>query len=409
MDELAEAVRKDFPIFKRLVDGKPFIYLDSAATSQKPIQVIQSIVSFYEEYCSSVHRGIYRFSEMATETYENAREKVARLINARDSSEVVFVRNTTEAINLVAYSWGMRNLGNGDAILLTEMEHHSNIIPWQVVSRRTHASLEFITFDDGGMLRLEELDNYRKRNVKLFAFTYASNVLGTINPVRELVKFAREIGAITVVDAAQAAPHMPVDVQEIGCDFLAFSGHKMLGPSGIGVLYGRKEILEGVEPFMAGGEMVKEASFTDAAWNEIPWKFEAGTPNIEGAIGLGAAIDYLQRIGMENVRMHEERLTSYAMDELSRLEGISIYGPKDVRKRCGIVSFNVKGMHPHDVAWFLDRDGIAIRAGYHCAMPLHVKLGIRGSARASFYIYNLKSDTDALLSSIKGAIRQLQK
>jgi len=406
--ELGNRIREDFPILKRLVKGKPFVYLDSAATTQKPIQVIEAIKNYYETFNANVHRGIYSIAEEATAAYEKAREKVARFINARSPREVIFTRNATEAINLVMHSWGQNNVQRGDVILTTEMEHHSNLLPWQILSKLKGASLEFIGFDKEGFLKLEEFDKYKNKSVKLFAFTFASNVLGTINPVRELVKYAKEMGAITVVDAAQAAPHMPIDVQQVDCDFLAFSGHKMLGPMGIGILYGKERLLEEMEPFMVGGEMVKSADFRGSEWNDIPWKFEAGTPNVEGAIGLAAAIDYLQRIGMDAVRRHEVKLTEYALDVLARMDGITYYGPSSPEQRCGLVSFNLKGIHPHDIAMFLDNEGIAIRAGHHCAMPLHNRLGIAASARASFYIYNIPSEIDLLAMSLEKIKKMLE-
>ncbi|MCS7136495.1 MAG: cysteine desulfurase [Nitrososphaerota archaeon] len=399
--EFGNKIRKDFPILKRLVKGKPFVYLDSAATTQKPVQVIEAIKNYYETLNANVHRGIYSIAEEATVAYEKAREKVARFINARSPREIIFTKNTTEAINLVMYSWGQSNVREGDVLLTTEMEHHSNLLPWQILSKSKRASLKLIGFDEEGFLKIEELDKYKNESVKLFAFTFASNVLGTINPVRELVKHAKDMGAITVVDAAQAVPHMPVDVQQLDCDFMAFSGHKMLGPMGIGVLYGKEELLEEMEPFMVGGEMVKSVDPISSEWDEIPWKFEAGTPNVEGAIGLAAAVDYLQQIGMHIVRRHEVKLTEYALDVLVCIDGITYYGPRSPEKRCGIVSFNLKGVHPHDVAMFLDNEGIAIRAGHHCAMLLHSKLGIIASARASFYIYNIPSEIDLLTSSLE--------
>ena len=406
--ELGNRIREDFPILKRLVKGRPFVYLDSAATTQKPIQVIEAIKNYYETFNANVYRGIYSIAEEATAAYEKTREKVARFINARSPREIIFTRNTTEAINLVMYSWGQNNVQRGDVLLTTEMEHHSNLLPWQILSKLKGASLKFIGFDKEGFLKLEEFDEYKNKSVKLFAFTFASNVLGTINPVRELVKYAKEMGAITVVDAAQAVPHMPIDVQQLDCDFLAFSGHKMLGPMGIGILYGKERLLEEMEPFMVGGEMVKSVDFRSSEWNDIPWKFEAGTPNVEGAIGLAAAIDYLQRIGMDVIRRHEIKLTKYTLDALSRIEGIMYYGPSSPEQRCGLVSFNLKGIHPHDLAMFLDNEGIAIRAGHHCAMPLHNRLGITASARASFYIYNIPSEIDLLATSLEKIKRMLE-
>ncbi|MEM3400462.1 MAG: cysteine desulfurase [Nitrososphaerota archaeon] len=405
--ELGNRVRKDFPILNRLVKGKPFVYLDSAATTQKPIQVIEAIKNYYETFNANVHRGIYSIAEEATAAYENAREKVARLINARSPREIVFTRNTTEAINLVMYSWGQNNVREGDMLLATEMEHHSNLLPWHILSKSKRANLKLIGFDKEGFLRLDELEKYKNEDVKLFAFTFASNVLGTINPVRELVKYAKEMGAVTVVDAAQAVPHMPVDVQQLDCDFMAFSGHKMLGPMGIGVLYGKERLLEEMEPFMVGGEMVKTVGFESSEWNDVPWKFEAGTPNVEGAIGLAAAIDYLQHIGMDVIRRHEIKLTEYALDVLVRIGEITYYGPSSPEQRCGLISFNLKGIHPHDLAMFLDNEGIAIRAGHHCAMLLHSKLGTVASARISFYIYNIPSEVDLLVKSLEKIKRML--
>ncbi|MEM0205080.1 MAG: cysteine desulfurase [Nitrososphaerota archaeon] len=405
--ELGNRVRKDFPILNRLVKGKPFVYLDSAATTQKPIQVIEAIKNYYETFNANVHRGIYSIAEEATAAYENAREKVARLINARSPREIVFTRNTTEAINLVMYSWGQNNVREGDMLLATEMEHHSNLLPWHILSKSKRANLKLIGFDKEGFLRLDELEKYKNEDVKLFAFTFASNVLGTINPVRELVKYAKEMGAVTVVDAAQAVPHMPVDVQQLDCDFMAFSGHKMLGPMGIGVLYGKERLLEEMEPFMVGGEMVKTVGFESSEWNDVPWKFEAGTPNVEGAIGLAAAIDYLQHIGMDVIRRHEIKLTEYALDALVRIGEITYYGPSSPEQRCGLISFNLKGIHPHDLAMFLDNEGIAIRAGHHCAMLLHSKLGTVASARISFYIYNIPSEVDLLVKSLEKIKRML--
>ncbi|MEM1666132.1 MAG: cysteine desulfurase [Nitrososphaerota archaeon] len=405
--ELGNRVRKDFPILNRLVKGKPFVYLDSAATTQKPIQVIEAIKNYYETFNANVHRGIYSIAEEATAAYENARKKVARLINARSPREIVFTRNTTEAINLVMYSWGQNNVREGDMLLATEMEHHSNLLPWHILSKSKRANLKLIGFDKEGFLRLDELEKYKNEDVKLFAFTFASNVLGTINPVRELVKYAKEMGAVTVVDAAQAVPHMPVDVQQLDCDFVAFSGHKMLGPMGIGVLYGKERLLEEMEPFMVGGEMVKTVGFESSEWNDVPWKFEAGTPNVEGAIGLAAAIDYLQHIGMDVIRRHEIKLTEYALDALVRIGEITYYGPSSPEQRCGLISFNLKGIHPHDLAMFLDNEGIAIRAGHHCAMLLHSKLGTVASARISFYIYNIPSEVDLLVKSLEKIKRML--
>ncbi len=406
--ELGSKIREDFPILKRLVRGKPFVYLDSAATTQKPIQVIEAIKNYYEMFNANVHRGIYSIAEEATVAYEKAREKVAHFINARSPREIVFTRNATEAINLVMYSWGLSNVRRRDVLLTTEMEHHSNLLPWQTLSKLKGATLKFIGFNEDGFLKLEEFDKYKNKSVKLFAFTFASNVLGTINQVRELVKYAKKMGAVTIVDAAQAVPHMPVDVQQLDCDFMVFSGHKMLGPMGIGVLYGKERLLEEMKPFMVGGEMVKAVSFESSEWNDIPWKFEAGTPNVEGAIGLAAAIDYLQRLGMDTVRKHEVKLTEHALDALTRVDGITYYGPSSPEQRCGLISFNLKGIHPHDLAMFLDNEGIAIRAGHHCAMLLHNRLGITASARVSFYIYNIPSEIDLLVNNLEKIKKMLE-
>jgi cysteine desulfurase/selenocysteine lyase len=399
-----EIIKRDFPIFKRKIHGKPLIYLDNAATTQKPRQVIEAIREFYENYNANVHRGVYRLSVEATEAYENARAKVARFINAKDS-EIIFTRNTTEALNLVAYSWGLSNLKRGDRILLTEMEHHSNIVPWQLIAKHTGAVIDYIPFDEEGLLVKEEIDRLLNLEPKIVSITHVSNVLGTINNVKEIVEKAHKVGAITVVDAAQSVPHMPVDVKEIGCDFLAFSGHKALGPLGVGVLYGKRDLLEEMNPFLGGGDMISRVWLSGAEWNELPWKFEAGTSSVADAIGLGAAIDYLKSIGMDKVRAHEVKLTDYALKRLSEIPDIKIYGPRDLDKRGAVISFNLPGIHPHDLATILDEEGIAIRAGHHCAQPLVTKLGVAATARASFYIYNSESDIDVLVEGLYKARR----
>jgi cysteine desulfurase/selenocysteine lyase len=399
-----EIIKRDFPIFKRRIYGKPLIYLDNAATTQKPRQVIEAIREFYENYNANVHRGVYRLSVEATEAYENARAKVARFINAKDS-EIIFTRNTTEALNLIAYSWGLCNLKRGDRILLTEMEHHSNIVPWQLIAKHTGAVIDYIPFNEEGLLVEEEVDKLLNLGPKIVSITHASNVLGTINNVEEIVEKAHKVGAITVVDAAQSVPHMPVDVKEIGCDFLAFSGHKALGPLGVGVLYGKRDLLEEMNPFLGGGDMISRVWLSGAEWNELPWKFEAGTSSVADAIGLGAAIDYLKSIGMDKVRAHEVKLTDYALRRLSEIPDIKIYGPRDLDKRGAVLSFNIAGIHPHDVASILDEEGIAIRAGHHCAQPLVTKLGVEATARVSFYIYNSESDIDALVEGLYKARR----
>ncbi|NWG09113.1 MAG: cysteine desulfurase [Nitrososphaerales archaeon] len=399
-------VRQDFPIFKQKVHGKLLIYLDNAATSQRPLQVIQAMNEYYLMYNANVHRGIYSLSEKATKEYEEVREKVAEFINAKSPEEIIFVKNTTEGINLVAHSWGRSNVKKGEKILITEMEHHSNFVPWQILAEEKEACLDFIKMDDEGLLMTECLERMDEET-RIVSITHASNVLGTINSVREITRLAHKVGAIVLVDAAQSVPHMPVDVQEIDSDFLAFSGHKMLGPTGIGVLYGKKGLLDGIEPFMSGGDMISEVHFGDnAKWNETPWKFEAGTPNIAGTIGLGAAIDYLNGIGMKDIREHEKDLTGYALKEMVKIEGAEVYGPKDSELRAGVVAFNLRGIDPHDLASILDSEGIAIRAGHHCAQPLMDRLGLRTTARASFYIYNTKEEVDALTNVLKRVRRR---
>jgi cysteine desulfurase/selenocysteine lyase len=399
-----EIIKQDFPIFKRRIYGKPLIYLDNAATTQKPRQVIEAIREFYQNYNANVHRGVYRLSVEATEAFENARAKVARFINAKDS-EIVFTKNATEALNLVAYSWGLCNLKRGDRILLTEMEHHSNIVPWQLVAKHTGAVVDYIPINEDGLLVDEEVDRLLNLEPKIVSITQASNVLGTINDVKEIVEKAHKVGAIAVVDAAQSVPHMRVDVKELGCDFLAFSGHKALGPLGVGVLYGKRDLLKDMNPFLGGGDMISRVWLSGAEWNELPWKFEAGTSSVADVIGLGAAVDYLNSIGMSRVRAHEVRLTEYALKRLSEISDIRIYGPRDLDKRSGVISFNLSGIHPHDLATILDEEGIAIRAGHHCAMPLMTKLGVAATARASFYIYNSGSDIDALVEGLYKARR----
>ncbi len=397
----AEAIRRDFPILRTTVHGKPLVYLDSAATSQKPQVVIDAVEDFYRTYNANVHRGIYEIGERSTAAYERARATVARFINAPDAREVVFTRNATEAINLVAYSWGRKNIARGDAIVLTEMEHHANLVPWQLLTQEKDADLEFIPITDDGLLRLDVLDVLLKLRPKLVAFTHVSNTLGTINAVREIADRAHEIGALVLVDGAQAVPHVPVDVQALGADFYAFSGHKMLGPTGSGALWARRELLEAMPPFLGGGEMIREVHLRRSDWNDIPWKFEAGTPDIAGAIGLGVAADYLMGIGMSRVREHERELVAYALDVLPRaFPSLDLYGPLDPDLRGGVIPFNVPGVHPHDVAQVLDRSAIAVRAGHHCTMPLHERLDLAATARASFNVYSTKGDIDALVAGL---------
>jgi cysteine desulfurase/selenocysteine lyase len=395
-----EKIREDFPIFKRKVHGKPLIYFDNAATTQKPIQVINAIKEYYESYNANIHRAIHTLSEEATQRYEEAREKVRKFINARSTKEIIFVRNATEAINLVMYAWGLNNLKESDEIISTVMEHHSNIVPWQFLRDKIGVKLKFIDINSQGFLKLDELENILSKNTKLITVTHASNVLGTINPIEAIGKIAHDNGSLILVDGAQSVPHMPIDVKKLDCDFLVFSGHKMLGPMGIGVLYCKEEILENIQPFLYGGDMIKYVTLEKAVWNDLPLKFEAGTSNVEGAIGLGAAIDYLNKIGMEDIRKHEIELTKYAIDKLSSLPNLDIYGPKKAEERGGVIAFNVRNVHSHDVAQILDEDGIAIRSGHHCAMPLHQKLGIESSARISFYLYNMKEEIDNFIEAL---------
>jgi cysteine desulfurase/selenocysteine lyase len=396
-----EVVRRDFPILDQEINGHRLVYLDSASTSQKPAVVLDTIDRYYREYNANVHRGIYTIGEKATAEYEAARAKVARFINAPDSHEIVFTRNATEAINLVAYSWGRKNVSRGDAIVLTEMEHHANLVPWQLLVQEVDGDLEFIPITDDGLLRLEVLDHLLKLKPKLVAFTHVSNTIGTINPVREITEMAHAAGALVLVDGAQAVPHVPVDVQELGVDFYAFSGHKMLAPMGSGALWARRELLEAMPPFLAGGEMIREVHLRRSTWNDIPWKFEAGTPAVGDAIGLGVAAEYLEAIGMDNVREHERALVDHALEVLpARVPGIELYGPMDPELRGGVVPFNLPGIHPHDVAQVLDRYGIAVRAGHHCTMPLHERLDLAATARASFQVYSTREDVDLLADAL---------
>ncbi len=402
-------MNKDFPILKQKINGKNLVYLDSAATSLKPKQVIEAVADCCRSYLANVHRGIYQLSEKSTQEYESVRGKVAKLINA-SPDEVIFTKNTTEAINLVAKVWGEANITKGSKIILSVMEHHSNLVPWQELMRQqvtgNRQQRVVLDINDKGELDLSDLDN-KLKGVSLVAITHVSNVLGTINPVKEITQKAHQVGALVLVDGAQAVPHMKVDVKKLGCDFYVFSGHKMLGPSGVGVLWVKKEIADKLPPFLTGGGMVSEVTLEKTSFAEAPHKFEAGTPNIEGVIGLGAAIDYLQKLGMDKVRQHEKALTEYALKKLSKIDGLTIYGPKEEEKRGGIIAFNLAGIHPHDVASLLDKDGIAVRAGFHCAMPVHQRLGINGSTRVSFYIYNSMEDIDKLVQSLEKIKRKL--
>ncbi len=399
--------RLDFPILSRRVHGKPLVYLDNAATTQKPMSVIMSMTAYYERTNANVHRGVHTLSQEATSLMEESRARVATFIGADDPATIIFTRNATESINLVAFAWGRRNLKPGDEILLTELEHHSNLIPWQMAARDTGAVLRFIPITGrDGFLDLDKLPHLLTSRTKIVSVTHASNAIGTINPVDELVKRARAVGALVLVDGAQSVPHMPVDVKTLGCDFLAFSAHKMLGPTGLGVLWGRRSLLESMDPFMGGGDMIKEVWTDRATWNDLPYKFEAGTPNITGAIAFGAAIDYLERIGMDRVRAHEMELTAYALNRLKeRFPEIILYGPADPAKRGGVVSFDLPGIHSHDVGTILDREGVAIRAGHHCCQVLMRRLDISGTARASFYLYNTRDEVDALVRSLAEAER----
>lgn len=391
-------IKEDFPIFKRKINGKPLVYLDNAATTQKPIQVINAISDFYKRYNANVHRGVYTLAEEATAAYEESRKEVADFINAKSYEEIIFARNATEAINLVAYAWGRRNVQEGDVILVTEMEHHSNLVPWQMLAKEKKAKLEFLRIDDEGKLE-EDLSKINKK-VKILAITHASNVLGTINPVEKITKIAHEEGISVLVDGAQSVPHMQVDVKKIDCDFLAFSGHKMLGPMGIGVLYAKREILENMDPFLTGGEMIKNVDYYESTWNDLPWKYEAGTPNVEGAIGLAEAIRYLKKIGMDRIRRHEMKLIGYAIERLSEIKEMKIYGPLDANSRGGVISFNLGEIHAHDVASILDQEGVQIRAGHHCAKLVMKKYNVPAMARASFYIYNDEEDIERLYEAL---------
>ncbi len=393
-----EEIRRDFPILERKFGETRLVYLDNAATSQKPRQVLDALVDYYEEHNANVHRGVHRLAEEATASYEAARQKVARFLGAPDVGGLIFTRGTTESINLVAHAWGRKFLGEGDEVVLTETEHHSNLVPWQLAARATGAKLRFIPILEDGTLDLEAAERLIGPRTKLVCCIHASNVLATINPVEKLARMAHEAGALMLVDGAQSAPHLPVSVEALGCDFFACSGHKMLGPTGVGVLWGRPEILDEMDPFLGGGEMIREVYLDHSTWNDLPYKFEAGTMNVAQAVGLGAAVDYLGMLGMENVREHERRLGEYAYRRLSELEGVEIYGP--VEDRTGLVSFSVPDVHPHDLSQLLDEEGIAIRSGHHCAQPLMRRLGVAATARASFYLYNTEKEVDALVEAL---------
>jgi cysteine desulfurase/selenocysteine lyase len=399
-----ESLRADFPILHQEVHGQPLIYFDNAATSQKPRAVLEALQNYYERDNANVHRGIHELSNRATAAYEAARVRAAKFINARSGDEIIFTRGTTEGINLVAHSWGGRNLKPGDQVLLTEMEHHSNLVPWQLLAERTGAKLVYLPVTgDEGLLDLGRLDALLTKGVKLFAMVHISNSLGTVNPVAELCARARKAGIVTLVDAAQSAGHCPVDVQAIGCDFLAFSGHKICGPTGIGVLYGRRELLEAMPPWQGGGEMIRSVDFFQTTYKHAPHKFEAGTPDISGPIGLHAAMDYLEGIGRENIFRHDQELAAYALEQLSRLKDIRLFGPKT--GRAGVVSFVLKDVHAHDLVTVADQRGVALRGGHHCTQPLMRKLGVESTARASFYFYNTKAEVDRFVE----VVREIQK
>ncbi|MED3797494.1 cysteine desulfurase [Lysinibacillus capsici] len=396
-------IKSYFPILNQDVNGHRLVYLDSAATSQKPVQVIEAIKAYYEFDNSNVHRGVHTLGNRATDKYEGAREKVRKFINAQSTQEVIFTRGTTTALNTVATSYGRANVVEGDEIVITHMEHHSNIIPWQQLAKEKNATLKYIELEADGTLSLEKVRATVTPKTKIVAVSMASNVLGTINPIKEIAQIAHANGAVIVADGAQAAPHMKIDVQDLDVDFLGFSGHKMCGPTGIGVLYGKKEHLEKMEPVEFGGEMIDFVGLYESTWKELPWKFEGGTPIIAGAIGLGAAIDFLTDIGLDNILEHEHKLAGYAMDQLETIDGLKIFGPRDPMKRCGLVTFNLDDVHPHDVATVLDMNGIAVRAGHHCAQPLMKCLQQVATARASFYLYNTEEDIDRLVAGLRSA------
>jgi cysteine desulfurase/selenocysteine lyase len=399
------ALRAHFPILSRPVHGRRLVYLDNAATTQKPQAVIDAISGYYAKYNANVHRGIHTLAEEATAAYEATRGRVARLLGETNTRQVVFTRNTTESINLVASAWGERHIGEGDEILLTQMEHHSNLVPWILLARKKGARLRHIPITDDGRLDLSTLDDLLTKRTRLVSLAHKSNVLGTINPVAEVAERAHRLGAVVMVDAAQSVPHLPVQVEQLGVDFLAFSAHKMLGPTGVGVLWGRAELLEAMDPYMGGGEMIREVTLDSATWNDIPWKFEAGTPNIADVVAFSTAINYLMHLGMENVRRHEIELTQYALERLRSLGHITIYGPPAAEERSGVVAFNDADIHPHDLSTILDHHGVAVRAGHHCAQPLMRRLGVVATARASFYVYNDTDDVDVLIEALKEARR----
>ncbi len=395
-----QRIRQDFPILSRTVHDKPLVYLDNAATTQKPRQVIDALTNYYCRYNANIHRGLHALAEEATDAYERVREDVARFIHAPSSRSVVFTRNTTESLNLVAHAWGRANLKPGDQILLTEMEHHSNLVPWQLVANATGATLAFVGVTDDGQLKMDDYARLLSAKTKLVSVTHMSNSLGTINPIAQIIRQAHAVGAVVVIDAAQSVPHLSVDVQALECDFLAFSAHKMLGPTGVGVLYGKEALLEAMPPFLGGGEMIADVQLTHSTWNEVPWKFEAGTPNIADVIAFGEALAYLRRLGLDAVRAHEQELVGHALARLREMDDVTVYGPRRIEDRGGVVSFNLRGLHPHDVGTILDHEGVAIRAGHHCTKPLMRRFGLAATARASVYVYNTREEIDRLIEAL---------
>lgn len=402
-------IKKDFPIFRRKINGKYLVYLDNAATTQKPTRVINGVANFYRRTNAPIHRSVYTIAEEASQLFEETRKKVAKFINATERAEIIFTRGTTESLNLIAYTLGRNTIGVDDNIVLTEMEHHSNLIPWQILAKEKQAELRFIPFDEQGMLQLEALERLIDRRTKILSIVHVSNFLGTFNPVEKIIAFAkkRNPSIITVVDGAQSAPHMKINVQKIGCDFFAFSSHKMLGPAGVGVLWGKKELLENMPPFLTGGSMISLVSYKEAEFNEVPYKFEAGTPNIEGVIGFRAALLYLSQFSMAHIRAHEKELTHYCVEKMNKIPRLRIIGPQNPNKRGGLIAFTLGEIHPHDIASFLNDDGICIRVGHHCVMPAHQKLGVPASARVSFYMYNDKRDIDEFIVSLKKVVKAI--
>lgn len=397
----AQNLKQDFPIFQRKINGKPLAYLDNASTTQKPEMVLEALGKYYRSMNANIHRGIHTLSEEATEAYEETRKKVATFINAREAAEIVFTRNATEAMNLVAYSWGEQNISSDDTIVVSALEHHSNLVPWQELCRRKNAELKIISINEDSTLCLDDLNTIIDQRTRLVATTQMSNALGTITPLPHIIKRAHEVGAKILVDGAQGVPHMGIDVQALDVDFMAFSGHKMLGPTGVGVLYGKRELLEATPPFLFGGDMVLEVDQFKANWNQVPWKFEAGTPNIADVIAFKAAIEYIEKIGFEEILEHDQELLTYARKKLSQLPNIRLFGPSDTQQAGGILSFSIPGVHPHDIGSILNEEGVAIRAGHHCTQPLMKRLGVSATARMSFYIYNTKEDIDAAFEALK--------